>query len=127
MLCSSPLQKPMLAGKDQSAYLRIPGYKNRLTVDQIVWVQGDGNYCRIHLVNGRQIMISQTLKVMEGILPQLTRIHKSSMVNPGHVQDIHTLPGHHTGSVRLTGGVELSVARRRLDGVMALFRQPQMA
>lgn len=49
----------------------------------ILYAQGDSNYCRIKMADGKEILLSKTLKHLEDLLPNelFFRIHKSYIVN----------------------------------------------
>lgn len=127
MFYSSLFLKPTVVETAKSTYLCIPGYKNRLTTEQIIWIQGEGNYSRVHLTNGKQLMVAQTLSKFELLIPAFIRTHKSSIVNPNHIQTLRAIPSQKTGLLVLTGGIELIVARRRFDTVSEMLNEPQVA
>jgi len=54
-----------------------------INISDIIYCEGDGNYSKIHLLNGEQILSSKTLKYFNDLLPQVTffRIHKSFLIN----------------------------------------------
>lgn len=114
-----------MAETGKSSYLVVPGYKNKLCPEHIIWIQGEGNYSRIHLTTGKQLMIAQTLRMFEPLIPDFIRIHKSSIVNPNHVIGIRMLRGPKIGILGLTGDVELIVARRRFEKVSEKLQKKQ--
>lgn len=114
-----------MAETDKSPYLVVPGYKNKLRPEHIIWIQGEGNYSRVHLTTGKQLMIAQTLRMFEPLIPDFIRTHKSSMVNPNHIKSIRVLHDQKTGLLELTGDVELIVARRRFEKVREKLQKKQ--
>ena len=62
----------------------------KLFHDNIVWLEADGNYTTIHLINNKRHVIRTTLTEMEEQLPSdnFIRIHKSYVVNKKHVTEV---------------------------------------
>ena len=58
--------------------------------ENIVWLEADGNYTTIHLINNKRHVIRTTLTEMEEQLPSdnFIRIHKSYVVNKKHVTEV---------------------------------------
>jgi two-component system, LytTR family, response regulator len=78
--------------------------QEKVFLDAIMYIEGMGDYRRIHTRKGR-IMTLQTFREIEGMLEstQIRRIHKSYMVN---VQHITSIKAH---KVILTSQLELPV------------------
>jgi len=51
--------------------------------NSILYCEADGNYCKLHLLNGKSLIVSKTLKHIEELLPKAIffRIHKTYLVN----------------------------------------------
>ena len=62
----------------------------KLFHENIVWLEADGNYTTIHLINNKRHVIRTTLAEMEEQLPSdnFIRIHKSYVVNKKHVTEV---------------------------------------
>ena len=62
----------------------------KLFHENIVWLEADGNYTTIHLINNKRHVIRTTLTEMEEQLPSdnFIRIHKSYVVNKKHVTEV---------------------------------------
>ena len=62
----------------------------KLFHDNIVWLEADGNYTTIHLINNKRHVIRTTLAEMEEQLPSdnFIRIHKSYVVNKKHITEV---------------------------------------
>ncbi len=54
-----------------------------LNPEDILFCEGEGNYCTVYLENGKKMLLSQKLKQLESILPETVfyRIHNSYIVN----------------------------------------------
>ena len=83
-------------------------------ISDIVYGEADSNYTTLHLVDGKKITVSKTLKEFENILPEtdFCRIHHSTLVNIAHVTKYIKGEG---GYVLVTGGDHLDVSRRKKD------------
>ena len=79
--------------------------------DTIVQVCGEGNYSRIILHDGQNIIICQTLRILQQKLPpEFIRVHKSHLINIRHLS--HIL--RHKKIFVLTNGLRVPIARRRV-------------
>ena len=87
-----------------------------MSMPSIVWMEGDGNYTRVHLSNGRIESLPYTLKLLAGKLPDFVRIHKSSLVNPMYVQELNSR-GYRDYYMKLSSGHVLSVSRKRIQQI----------
>ena len=94
--------------------LLIPFYdrKRSVSVDEIVRLEGCGNYTKFFLKDGTKVLVSRTLKEYETMLSQQTfvRVHKSCIVNLGFV---HKFFIKKEGELELTDGQQVKISRRR--------------
>ena len=76
------LKRPAPEQQD-SISVKIDLMKRRLPLDDILYVQSDGDYIVIHLSDGSAPMVLMTLKSLERQLPfdRFCRIHRSYRVN----------------------------------------------
>ncbi|MEY3956846.1 MAG: hypothetical protein RLZ73_1301 [Bacteroidota bacterium] len=104
--------------------LKIPGI-DQCPVDDIVSIEGKGNYTTIFLKNGETILMAKTLKKFESQLRLGTflRIHKSYLVNflrihKSYLVNKVNVIGHDledTKTVKTILQHSLPVSRRKLD------------
>ena len=82
----------------------------------IIRLEGEGNYTRFFLKDGRKHMSSKTMKEYEEILLQhsFLRIHKSHLVNKAFIENYHN-----EGAVILKDKTQLPVSRQRKQQVAA--------
>lgn len=82
-------------------------------LDHIVYIEADGNYSVIHLIDFQKIVVSKQLGHLEPLLPESTffRIHKSTIINLHHIEGFSSP----TQEVSMKDGAELAVSRRRLE------------
>ena len=86
-------------------------------VDEIDWVEADGDYARIHA--GKQsYLASQRMHALERLLdPKVfVRVHRSVIVNIARVRELRR-EADGGGSLFLTTGVSLRVARSRWESL----------
>lgn len=90
-------------------------------LDDILFLEGDGAYTIVHLVNGKKHIATKILSEFEGLLMNnnFFRIHKSTIVNLEYVNEFSRGEGF---SVILHNGVQLNVGRRRVKEVLQKFQ-----
>jgi two-component system, LytTR family, response regulator len=94
-------------------------YLNRtvfVSIDDIVTLEGEGNYTFICTRDRKRYLVSKTLKEFEKTLDatQFLRIHKSYMVNLAYVRSSLFTKERY---VRLADGREVIVSRRRMRDI----------
>jgi two-component system, LytTR family, response regulator len=90
-------------------------------LNNILYLEAEGNYTNIHLENSRPLLSSKTLKEFEDILPatQFCRIHNASLINIQFIKKYNKGEG---GQVVLSNGAVLDVARRRKEELLQLLQ-----
>ena len=83
-----------------------------VNIDDIVRCQSAGNYCILHLVEGRTVTSTKTLKEFEDLLDGkvFCRVHQSSVINMNFLKRYERGEG---GVAILEDGSEVEVSRRR--------------
>ena len=94
------------------------GYRKKMPMHRIVRLEGEGNYTLFHFADGSQLMVSLTLKKMEGQLsPKVfVRPHKKNIVNLLYLESIH--PDRQQLSISLVNGDRVDVSRRKASRFM---------
>lgn len=100
-------------------------YLNRtifISVDDILCLQGEGNYTFLHTRDRKRFLVSKTLKEFEKTLDgtMFLRIHKSYIVNLAYVQQNIF---NRERQVRLADGREVAISRRRMKGISQQLAQ----
>ena len=92
-------------------------------VEEIIRLEGDGNYTNFILTQQRRIMTSTTLGEYEEVLFKhgFYRIHQSTIVNLRHITNYIKGVG---GQVRMTDGKTFNVSRYRKSGFLEQFENP---
>ncbi len=87
-----------------------------IPVDEIVHLEGEGNYTYLHTQDNKRYLVSKTLKSYELILSpsHFIRIHKSSIINVHHLKEISLDADRY---VTMKCGMEVSIARRKVREV----------
>lgn len=82
-------------------------------VDEVVFVQGAGNYSELVLGDGRRELHDKTLEKLESLLPgDFERTHKSYLVRMSAIKALHASEGSHY-ELELKSGTCLPVGRTR--------------
>ncbi len=106
--------------KESDFKLAIPTINGALffSTEQIIRLEGEGNYTRFFLINDQKQLSARTMKEYEEILVQhnFLRIHKSHLVNRSFVSSYLN-----EGSVILKDKTVLPVSRQRKQDVAALL------
>lgn len=86
------------------------------TLDQIVRLQGEGNYTNIFIKSRKPVLASKTLKYYEEMLTEFgfIRTHKSHLVNPKFIAKL--MADHDL--VELLDGSRVEISRRKKEEVL---------
>ena len=89
--------------------------KQRIAIDQILFLEGEINYTSFHFQSLKRTVIAHPLKYFEAdLLPQgFLRIHRSYIVNSRFVKRANLMEN----TLTLVDGTVLRVARRRVKEV----------
>ena len=121
---TSPAETSHDNGYAERLAVRSPGNVSFLRVEDVDWVEADGNYVRLHS-GGTVHRMRQTLTAVESYLDpdRFVRIHRSALVNAQRIESLRILPqGEH--AVTLSCGRELQTnrgCRNRLLEVLRAF------
>lgn len=123
---SAPFHKSVEKIADSSCMqkLMIPFYdrKRTISVDEIVRLEGSGNYTNFFLKDGTKMLVSRTLKEYEILLDgqAFVRVHKSCIVNLGFVRRFFVKK---EGELELTDGQQVKISRRRAQMFIERIRE----
>ncbi len=113
------------------ADLNLPfwGYRKAMPMHRIVRLEGDGNYTHFFFDDGSSLLVSLTLKRIEGRLPTnvFARSHKKNLINLLYLQEIS--PNQQPFTVVLSNGDFVEVSRRKATQFyrqIELFQQEMM-
>ena len=89
-------------------------------VSEILWIEAQGNYVRLHTISGRRLMRA-TMRELEARLgAEFVRTHRGAIVNRRAVRRVDRLAGGRAMIV-LDGGATLPVGRAYADRLRALM------
>ena len=91
-----------------------------LEVSNIVYCESDNTYTTFFTRDGKNLLVSKTLKSCEKMLSEFSffRVHNSSLVNMEYIKEYVKGEG---GIVIMEGGEEIGVSRRRKDEFLRQF------
>jgi two-component system LytT family response regulator len=91
--------------------LKSAGRVSFLKIDEIDWVEAEGNYVRLH-VGAHSHLLRETMKGIETRLDgeRFIRIHRSTIVNTDRIKELHPL-FHGEFAVILCDGTRLTASR----------------
>jgi len=96
---------------DNRLFIRCDGEIHVMAPEDILWIESDGDYVRLHVTDKSRFVRMSLLKMMEKLDPaHFVRIHRSTIVNLRHMRKASpALYGEYT--VELTNGAKLKVSR----------------
>ena len=82
-----------------------------LKLDEILFVESDGNYCTLFLVENQKLLVTKKLKEIDSLLPEdsFFRIHNSYIINLNKIKEFLKTEGY----VVMESGHRIPVARQR--------------
>lgn len=88
-----------------------------INIKDIIRCEADGSYTNFHLVGGKKLMVSASLKHYEDLLPEndFIRIHHHHLINMNHVVRFLKVDG---GYAIMTDGTQLEISRRKKDAFL---------
>lgn len=88
-----------------------------INIKDIIRCEADGSYTNFHLVGGKKLMVSASLKHYEDLLPEndFIRIHHHHLINMNHVVRFLKVDG---GYAIMTDNTQLEISRRKKDAFL---------
>jgi DNA-binding LytR/AlgR family response regulator len=85
--------------------------KKKILLTEIVMLEAEANYTYIHLINGKKLLISRTMKLFDTLLKDhpFTRIHRSYIVNKSHLKSYNA----DKECMLLSNNMEATISRRK--------------
>ena len=113
----SPVKKVFLNNK---ILLPTLGGYNIIEVSDISYCKSESNYTRFHFADGKNLVVSKTLKEFESILLEnnFFRIHRSYIINLNCIAKYNKGKG---GEVVMKDGAILEVSREKKEEFLKLF------
>lgn len=92
-----------------------------LRPESILWLEGDGNYTRIHRQQRTPKLMAYTLKRFEERFAYFLRVRRNVLVNPLHIRAWEQSSPEQL-TLSLTDGTTLMTSRRRLSKVRSQLK-----
>ena len=91
-----------------------------LDLDNILYINGSGNYSTFYLLDGSKLVASKSLKYFEGHLPGniFYRSHQSYLVNLHHIKSIQASKG----TIALNDETEISMSKSKKDALIQAMK-----
>jgi two-component system LytT family response regulator len=101
--------------------VRVDGAVQRIPLDEIEWVEAQGNYVRINAGGGR-LMVRETMRNLEQRLgARFLRVHRSAIVNIDSVERVEARsPSEHW--LILRSGARVPTGRSYKDRIRSLLQ-----
>lgn len=88
-----------------------------IPIDEVVFIQGAGDYSEIHCQNGSTHLHDKSLTALEHLLPSnFVRVHRSFVANLRYVEKLRSEPGSRY-ILHMSTGDELMVSRTRVTAL----------
>jgi two-component system LytT family response regulator len=118
------VKQPQASGRMKLCIPSIKGFQV-VELEDILYAEAAGNYTNFYFINQRSVCTSKPIHEYEQLLSDsgFVRIHKSFLINLLHIKEYLRGEG---GSVVLSNGTEIEVARRKkepfLDKMKTFFK-----
>jgi two-component system LytT family response regulator len=85
-----------------------------------VYCEADSNYTKLFLANGKNYLLSKTLREVQEVLEErnFLRIHRQYLINLDHIKIYHKGDGSY---LVMTGEVSIPVAKNQKDRLVQKF------
>lgn len=109
-----------LSGHKKRIALNLADEIRFITLDQLVRIEADNNYCHFHMADGEKILCSKHLGHFYEILKsqKFSRVHQSHLINRKYLERFVKRDG---GYLVLSNGHQVPVSRTQREHVIGLF------
>ena len=99
-------------------YLKIDRVRQKIFIEDILYIESWKDYVQIHFINGKNLLIKQTISAIENLLSDhmFLRVHRSYMVS------VNKISGYNSTSLRL-GATEIPIGRLYKQNVSIQIQQ----
>ena len=103
--------------------IAIPGQQGGITfidLNEIVYSEASNNYSKLILVDGKQFLISKTLKDVQEVLEEehFLRVHRQYIINLNHVKHFN----RNEGILTMDNGDHIPIARNQKERLTERYR-----
>jgi two-component system LytT family response regulator len=92
-----------------------------VSLEEILYIGGSNNYSTFYLIDGKEIVVSKTLKEYESLLPpeRFFRAHKSYLINLDHIKKLNKGPEL---TVSMINNVEIEISYRKKADFLKIMK-----
>ncbi|MBQ2966020.1 MAG: response regulator transcription factor [Bacteroidales bacterium] len=110
-------QDEKAAGMDDNIFLKVDYRYVRVSLRDIVYIEGMNEYLKVHLISGDPLLVHTSFKQMNGHLPDnFLQIHRSYVINVNYIREVER------SMVLLEGGKRISISDSNRDAFMAYLK-----
>ena len=94
-----------------------------MPLEQIVFLEADGSYCKIFLSNGKHLVVSKPMKFFADKLESVgyfIKPHKSYVVNIRYLEEYIREDG---GSLKMVNGFHIPISRQKKDEILEFIQR----
>jgi two-component system LytT family response regulator len=91
-----------------------------IDLNEIIYCEASNNYSKLILTEGRQFLVSKTLKDVQDVLEQehFLRVHRQYMVNLNHVKQLN----RNEGVITMDNGDHIPIARNQKERLVERYK-----
>ena len=109
------------AAVEDRVLVKSQGCHRWISWDEILFIQAEGNYTRVHLKNGDPVLVYQTLKAWRDSMPEhFLQLHRKTLVQTRAIVQLESGPNR-SHQVRLFSGATVEVGRSFLPDIKRVF------
>jgi two-component system, LytTR family, response regulator len=108
--------------EDKCIVVNLTGSTRFIKIKDILMLEADGSYCKLHLKNNEKLITSKNLKHFEESLegvPNFFRCHKSNIVNLKYVMEVNKSEGE----ILLENKLTASISAEKVDLFIEKMKQ----
>jgi two-component system LytT family response regulator len=117
-----PNPEPPVTKPDWAEQLVVPDGKGFriFPYDEILYIEGERSYCKVHLKSGTSVTVSKLVKDIEALLPspRFLRVHRSYIV---HMPYVTKVSGSDRLPILLRDGTEIPVSKEYIASIWQTF------
>lgn len=104
-----PLLKQLTGGLNNKIGVSNRGGLEYYDINEILFIEGQGSYIKMHLIDNKEVVASKKIKDFEAILDSkgFIRVHRSYYINTAHIANILKEDG---GYIKMTNGKQIPIS-----------------
>lgn len=115
--CWKSRQNDRMAAQDDNIFLKVDYRYVRVSLRDIVFIEGMNEYLKVHLIAGDPLLVHTSFKQMNGYLPDnFLQVHRSYVINVNYICEVER------SMVLLKGGKRISISDSNRDAFMTYLK-----